>query len=132
MITVKTKEWEITKSFIFDVLNKDGRINFDWFDFEGFAKEGKPSVMVKVEEPLSLRLQSVMAVDAIKKNARGNLCSLLVAVFYKNKGVSIMEEMSGLHDSLSELPADVDVTWGVLEAEDLINDYGVIMFAFEK
>ena len=43
-----------------------------------------------------------------------------------------MDEMSGLHDSLSELPADVDVTWGVLESDDLINDYGVVMFAFEK
>lgn len=132
MIEVTTAQWKIAKNFIFDVLSKEGRINFDWTDFESFAREGKPAVMVRVDEPLSLRLQSVMAIDEIRKNVHGTLFGLLVAVFYKDGGVSIMDEMRGLHDSLSELPTELDVTWGVLQSDDLNNSQSVVMIAFEK
>lgn len=132
MISLTTKEWEITKNFIFDVMNKDGRINFDWMDFEGFARECTPSVMVKVDEALSIRHQSVIAVDEVKKNVHGTLKGLLVAVFYKEDETIAMDELKGLQEVLSDLPAELDVTWGVLQSEDLKNSRGVAMFAFEK
>ncbi len=132
MIDVTTAQWKIAKNFIFDVINKDGRINLDWTDFESFAKRGKPAVMVKVDEALSLKHLSVIAVDEIKRNVQGTLLGLLVAVFYKNGETMSMDEMSGLHDSLSELPAELDVAWGLLQSDDLINSRGVIMIAFEK
>ena len=49
MVQTITKEWEITKTYIFDVASRDGIINLDWNDFESRARNMKVAVAVKVD-----------------------------------------------------------------------------------
>ena len=46
MIQVITKEWEITKAYIYDVALLPGLIKLDWDDFEVFAEKHRPVVAV--------------------------------------------------------------------------------------
>ena len=42
MIQIVTKEWEITKNYIFEVAMREGLINLDWYDFERRAQKSLP------------------------------------------------------------------------------------------
>ena len=49
MVQVITREWEIAKTYIYEVALRDGMIRLDWNDFEMKAWKSKPAVAVKVD-----------------------------------------------------------------------------------
>ncbi len=44
MIQVITREWEVTKDYIFEVVLRDGIIKLGWHDFEMKAQESRSAV----------------------------------------------------------------------------------------
>ena len=46
MVQVITREWEIAKTYIYEVALRDGMIRLDWNDFEMKAWKSKPAVAV--------------------------------------------------------------------------------------
>ena len=76
MVQVITREWEIAKTYIYEVALRDGMIRLDWNDFEMKAWKSKPAVAVKVDEPIGISEMSVKAIDEIKKNINNTLLTL--------------------------------------------------------
>lgn len=133
MIQIVTKEWEITKNYIFEVAMREGLINLDWYDFERRAQESRPAVEVKVDEPLDISSMIEKADEEVKKNINGTLSSLMLLISYKKDKELMMEEMNGLNDILPKLAEDnVDICWGIQQNEQTENDRCITIYAFER
>ena len=129
MVQVITREWEITKTYIFEVALKEEAINLDWNDFEMNAQAGKPVAAVIIDEPQSIAEMTTKAIEEAWKAVKGTLSSLIVVLSYP-KGYSLkMTELEGLAQIFAGLP-DIDVIWGVQES-DTINATTITVFAFE-
>lgn len=133
MIQIVTKEWEITKNYIFEVAMREGLINLDWYDFERRAQKSRPAVEVKVDEPLDISSMIEKAGEEVKKNINGTLSSLMLLISYKKDKELMMEEMNGLNDILPKLAEDnVDICWGIQQNEQTENDRCITIYAFER
>lgn len=133
MIQIVTKEWEITKNYIFEVTMREGLINLDWYDFERRAQKSRPAVEVKVDEPLDISSMIEKAGEEVKKNINGTLSSLMLLISYKKDKELMMEEMNGLNDILPKLAEDnVDICWGIQQNEQTENDRCITIYAFER
>ena len=108
MVQVITREWEITKTYIFEVALKEGAINLDWNDFEMNAQAGKPVAAVIIDEPQSIAEMTTKAIEEAWKAVKGTLSSLIVVLSYP-KGYSLkMTELEGLAQIFAGHP-DIDV-----------------------
>lgn len=133
MIQVITKEWEVTKDYIFEVVLRDGIIKLDWHDFEMKAQENRPAVAVKVDEPFGISKMTVKALEEINENIDGMLTGLIVVISYKKDKELMMEELGGLNDSLSRLAEEnVDINWGIQLDGQITNNRCITVYAFEK
>ena len=133
MVQVITREWEIAKTYIYEVALRDGMIRLDWNDFEMKAWKSKPAVAVKVDEPLGISEMSVKAIDEIKKNINNTLSSVIIIISYKKDQPLMMAELGGMNECLSRLAEeDVEINWGVQEADEITNSRSMTVFAFEK
>lgn len=133
MVQVITREWEIAKTYIYEVALRDGMIRLDWNDFEMKAWKSKPAVAVKVDEPLGISEMSVKAIDEIKKNINNTLSSVIIIISYKKGQPLMMDELGGMNECLSRLAEeDVEINWGVQEADEITNSRSMTVFAFEK
>ena len=133
MVQVITREWEIAKTYIYEVALRDGMIRLDWNDFEMKAWKSKPAVAVKVDEPLGISEMSVKVIDEIKKNINNTLSSVIIIISYKKAQPLMMDELGGMNECLSRLAEeDVEINWGVQEADEITNSRSMTVFAFEK
>lgn len=133
MIQIKKEEWEITKMYIFDVALRDGIVNLDLQDFENKAREARPAVAVKVDEPLDVSGLTEKAIGIIKENVSGKLDSVMVVVSFKEGNELKMEDLDGMGACFLRLANEnVDVVWGLQQADDITNDRQVTAFAFEQ
>lgn len=133
MVQVITREWEIAKTYIYEVALRDGMIRLDWNDFEMKAWKNKPAVAMKVDEPLSISEMTVKAIEEIKKNINYTLSSVIIIISYKKDQLLMMDELGGMNESLSRLAEeDVEITWGIQEADEITNPRSMTVFAFEK
>lgn len=133
MIQIITREWEVTKNYIFEIVLRDGLIKLDWHDFEMKAQESRPAVAVKVDEPFNISKMTETALEEIKNNIKGTLASLMLIISYKKNKELMMEEIGGLHDSLSRLAEEgVDINLGIQQNGQIINDRNITVYAFEK
>ena len=133
MIQVFTKEWEITKTYIFDVVEKKSLICLDWHDFESRAMVSRPVVAVKVDEPLTFSELISKGIGLAKQHIRGTLSSLMIVSACKTGKDLMMEDMSGMSECLNEYAdAGVDIVWSLQETADIEHHLCVMIFAFEK
>lgn len=133
MVQVITREWEIVKTYVFDVVLREGFIGLDWNDFEMKARESRPTVVVKVDEPNSIAELTITAVEKIKKNIKGNLSGLIVSLLFKKGNEITMEELDEMTENIRSYADDnVEIVWGCREADDITNSRSMTLFAFEK
>lgn len=133
MIQIITREWEVTKNYIFEIVLRDGLIKLDWHDFEMKAQESKPAVAVKVDEPLNISKMIEIALREIKKNIKGKLICLMLIISYKRDKELMMEEIGELNGSLSRLAEEcVDINLGIQQNGQIINDRSITVYAFER
>lgn len=130
MVQVITREWEITKTYIFEVALKEGAINLDWNDFEMNAQAGKPVAAVIIDEPLSFAEMGTKAIEEARKAVKGTLSSLIVVISYRKDNSIKMTELGELSEIFAGLP-DIDVIWGVQESDTITNSPTITVFAFE-
>ena len=133
MVQTITKEWEITKTYIFDVASRDGIINLDWNDFESRARNMKVAVAVKVDEPSTVGELAQKAIEVVLDYMGNDLGSVIVAISFKPDDEMMMGEMESLCDSFSGLTErEIDVLWGIQSSNEIENKRCVSVFAFEK
>lgn len=131
MIQIIKQEWEITKTYIFDVVLRDGLIKLDWNDFEKRAMQYKPCMAVWVDEPISLSSLTENALEIIRKDINKKMSGIMMVISYKKDKEIMVDEMGELNDCFSRLADDdVDIVWGIQQADDIINNRRVTMFAF--
>lgn len=129
MVQVITREWEITKTYIFEVALKEGAINLDWNDFEMNAQAGKPVAAVIIDDPQSIAEMGTKAIEEARKAVKSTLSSLIVVISYRKDNSLKMTELGELSEIFAGLP-DIDVIWGVQES-DTITTTTITVFAFE-
>lgn len=133
MIRIIKQEWEITKTYIFDVVLRDGLIKLDWNDFEIRAMRYTPFMAVRVDDSVSLSELTKNALEAIHKDANAGLSSIMMMISYKKDNEIMIDEMRELNEYFSRLAdIDVDIAWGIQQADDITNNRCVSMFAFCK
>ena len=133
MIQVITREWEIAKTYIYEVALRDGMIRLDWNDFEMKAWKSKPTVAVKVDEQFGISEMTVKAIEEVKKNINNTLSSVIIIISYKKYQPLMMDELGGMNECLSRLAEeDVEINWGVQEADEITNSRSMTVFAFEQ
>lgn len=133
MMTIIKQEWEITKTFIFDVALRDGLIKIDWSDFERMAKKYKPFMAVKVDVPAPLSELIENALEAIHKEINAGLSCIMMVISYKKDNEIMIDEMGKLNGCFSRLADnDVDIVWGIQQADDIENNRCVTIFAFRR
>ena len=112
---------------------RDGLIRLDWNDFQTKARQSRPAVAVKVDEPFGISEMTVKAIEVIKKNIKGTLFCVMVLISYKKEHNLIMDELGGMNESLFSLAdEDVEILWGIQESYEIINSRSMTVFAFEK
>lgn len=133
MIQIIDKEWEITKTYIFEVVLRDGVVNLNWSDFAIKAIKQRPFIAIKVDEPFAISVQTKMALDKIKERCKGQLSSVIVVVSYKANDEIIIDELFSMHEYLSHL-ADkgIEIVWGLQPMDELTYRRSVSIFAFEN
>ena len=133
MVQVITKEWEIAKTLIVDVVSKAGSVSLDWNDFEVFARQSRPAVAVKVDEALSVAELTAKAFEVVKNTVEGELFGVMVVIACKNDQKLVMNELNEMIEVLSfGDDSDVEVMWGVTPTDDIANARCITVFAFEK
>ena len=133
MVQIITREWEITKTFIFEVVMQEGVMKIDWNDFESNAQRSKPAVAVKVDEPLGISEMMDMAFEEMMKNLTGTLTSVMIIISYRQDQNIMMAELGGMNESFSRLSEEeVEIVWCIQEADDITNSRSITVFAFEK
>ena len=133
MVQIITREWEITKNFIFEVVMKEGLMKIDLNDFENTTKHSKPAVAVKVDEPLGISEMMDMAFEEMMKNLTGTLTSVIIIISYRLDQNIMMAELGGMNKSFSRLSEEeVEIVWCIQEADDITNSRSITVFAFEK
>lgn len=131
MIQIIKQEWEITKTYIFDVALRDGMIKLDWHDFETRAMQHKPLVAVKADEPISLAKLTESALEAIHTYVNNEISSVMVVISYKKDNEIMMDEMGELNEFFSQMAdEDIEIVWGIQQADDITNSRCVTVFAF--
>lgn len=133
MVQIITREWEIVKNYIYEVVLRDGLIRLDWNDFEMKARQNKPAVAVKMDEPLGISEMAVKAIEAIRKNINNTLSSVIIIISYKKDQPLMMDELGGMNECLSRLAEEgIEINWGVQEADEITNSRSMTVFAFRK
>ena len=111
MVQVITREWEIARTYIYEVALRDGMIRLDWNDFEMKAWKNKPAVAVKVDEQFAISEMTVKAIEEVKKNINNTLSSVIIIMSYKKDQPLMMDELGGMNECLSRLAEEnVEIT----------------------
>lgn len=133
MTQVIKREWEIAKTFIFEVDLRNGVIHIDWEDFERMAMEYNPSVLVKVDEEKSLGELAETALGKVLENLVGELAGLILVISFKKDEEIMMDELDEWNACLRRLIGEyVEIKWGLQESSDIEGRRSVMAFGFSK
>lgn len=131
MVQVFTKEWQITKTYIYDVAMINGLINLDWDNFEAFADDCRPLVAVKNEGDASVGELVQEALDEVRVYGEDKISHIILSISRKEIAGIDMEEMSAVNDCLSVFDdMDMEIKWGVSQNDSMESMYRVCVFAF--
>ena len=96
------------------------------------AWKNKPAVAVKVDEQFGISEMTVKAIEEVKKNINNTLSSVIIIISYKKDQHLMMDELGGMNECLSRLAEEnVEINWGVQEADEITNSRSMTVFAFE-
>lgn len=131
MLQTITKEWQIAKTYIYEVALRDGVINLDWDDFQSFADNHRPLIAVRTDGDTAVKQLVAEAMDEIRNHCVDRLSGLIVSISYKKDDEIMMDEMFGLSESMESIANDdVDIKWGVCPNDYLDHKRRVYVFAF--
>lgn len=132
MIERINKEWEITSTYIFNVISKKGVINLAWNDFCYMAREHKPITLVSVSNNQSLSNIVKVGLQELINDATLKITGIIVAIETAKGTELMMKEMQEVSACFTDMFNEmVNVIWGLQENEKLpMNDRSIMIFAF--
>lgn len=131
MIQTITKEWQITKMYIYEVVLRDGVISLDWDDFETFAEKHRPLLAIRNEGNVPVKDLVREAMEEVKNHSSDTPSSIIISISYQKGSEIMMDEMFGLSDSMDEIAGEnVEIKWGIGQGESLENKRSICVFIF--
>jgi len=131
MIQTITKEWQITKMYIYEVVLRDGVISLDWNDFETFAEKHRPLVAIRNEGDAPVKELVSEAMEEVKKHSSDKPSSIIISISYQKNAEIMMDEMFGLSDNMDEIVSEnVEIKWGISQDDNLESKRSVCVFIF--
>ena len=132
MVQVITREWEIAKTYIFDIVLRDGMIQLDWDDFQVFAERHRPLAVVRIEENLTVNQLVEQATKEIMECSSVDLSCFIISIYHKNGEEIMMDELMGLVEQMKTIVDDkVQIKCCVSHKDNLYAPRGVCIYAFE-
>lgn len=132
MVQVITREWEIAKTYIFDIMPRDGMIQLDWNDFQMLAKHHRPLAAVRVEDNISVKQLAELATKEILKYTSGKLSCFIMNIYHKEGEEIMMDEIMELAEQMKVTVEDnMQIKWGVSHKDNMVFNRGICIYAFE-
>ena len=120
MIQTITKEWQITKMYIYEVVLRDGVISLDWDDFETFAEKHCPLMAIRNEGDVPVKDLVMEVMDEVTKHCSDKPSSIIISISHQKDAEIMMDEMFGLSDSMDEIASEnVEIKWGIIQGDNL-------------
>lgn len=131
MVQTITKEWQITKMYIYEVVLRDGVISLDWDDFETFANENIPLLAIRNEGDTPVKDLVKEAMDEAKNHYSDKPSSIIISISYQKDTDIMMDEMFGLSDSMDEIASEnVEIKWGISQDDSIKSKRSIFVFMF--
>lgn len=132
MIQTITREWEITKVYIYEVAQHDGLISLDWDDFQTLAENHRPLMAIKTEGDDTVTNLVAKAMSEINKQYSDGPSGIIVSISFKKGEEITMDEMFGLNDIMNDISTEnMEFKWGISQNDDLKSKRSVCIFAFK-
>lgn len=132
-VAIITKEWEMTKDFIFEVAMKNGLINLDWNDFANFASKYKPLQAMKADGYGSMSDQMSISLKGMNLQTDVKVSAVIISMAFNPSRPMVVDEMNGMNVKFEELTNQgVDVLWGLREDDDIPYERSVALYVFAK
>ena len=130
-VAIITKEWEITKDYIFEVAMKHGLINLDWNDFANFASKYKPLLAIKVDGYGSMSNHVSTALKGMNLQADVKISAIIISMAFKPSSPMLVDEMNEMNANLDELTNQgTDILWGLREDDGIPYERSVTLYVF--
>ena len=130
-VAIITKEWEMTKDYIFEVAMKHGLINLDWNDFANFASKYKPLLAMKADGYGSMSDQMSIALKGMSLQADVKISAIIISMAFEPSSPMTVDEMDGMDVKLDELVSQgMDVLWGLREDDGIPYERSVTLYVF--
>ena len=120
------KDWEKFAQYAF---NKSHATCYAWVSYQtGYLKSHYTAEFLAANLTCNLT-----KMDEIKKIINNTLSSVIIIISYKKDQPLMMDELGGMNECLSRLAEEnVEINWGVQEADEITNSRSMTVFAFEK
>ena len=130
-VAIITKEWKMTKDYIFEVAMKHGLINLDWNDFANFASKYKPLLAMKADGYGSMSDQMSIALKGMSLQADVKISAIIISMAFEPSSPMTVDEMDGMDVKLDELVSQgMDVLWGLREDDGIPYERSVTLYVF--
>lgn len=130
-VAIITKEWEITKDYIFEVAMKHGLINLNWHDFANFASKYKPLLAIKVDGYGSMSNHVSTALKGMNLQADVKISAIIISMAFKPSSPMLVDEMNEMNANLDELTNQgTDILWGLREDDGIPYERSVTLYVF--
>lgn len=130
-VAIITKDWEITKDYIFEVAMKHGLINLNWHDFANFASKYKPLLAIKVDGYGSMSNHVSTALKGMNLQADVKISAIIISMAFKPSSPMLVDEMNEMNANLDELTNQgTDILWGLREDDGIPYERSVTLYVF--
>lgn len=132
MVQVITREWEITKTYIYDIVLRDGIIQLDWDDFQMFANHHRPMAAVRVEENRTVPQLVEQATEEVMNCTSKKLSCFIISIYHKDGEDIMMDELMGVAKQMRTIvDDDVQIKCCVSHKNNMETPRGICIYAFE-
>ena len=130
-VAIITKEWEITKDYIFEVAMKHGLINLDMNDFTKFASMYKPLMAIKVDGTGPMSDQMSIALKGMNLQADVKVSAIIISMSYNPSCPMLVDEMNEMNINLDELTNQgTHILWGLRDDDGISYERSVALYVF--
>ena len=131
MVQTITREWEIAKTYMYEVALHDGVVSLDWDDFQALAESHHPLMAIKIDGDVVVKELVAKAMNEIHRQCTNRPSGLIVSISYKKDEEIMMDEMFGLSDSMDNIVNEnVEIKWGISQNDSQKSKRCVWVFAF--
>lgn len=132
MVRIITREWEIAKTYIYEVALQEGKISLDWNDFESMAEEHRPMIAAISEGDGTVADLAKDAIREMMKHTAVKPKGIIVGISSRKDAELKMDEITELPTCLGDVGCDdCDISWGLNSEDCQESRISVAVFAFE-